>query len=337
MRYDVFGMCNALFDIQAEVTEAQLREMGLTKGAMVLIDQEQQRRMVPRIYSQIVNAEPGGSGANTLIGLAQLGGTGCYTSHVGDDEHGQLYREGLEARGIRACLGSSPGETGICLVLITPDAQRTLATFLGRSQNLRLEDLCLEDLQASRYLYATAYLWDTPCQKETVQAAMGVANAAGVRVALSLSDPFCVTRHRDELLDLIRTHVDVLFGNQTEAEVLTDTDNPHDAARVLAEFSDVAVVTMDARGSLIRQGAVVHEIPACAVKAVDTTGAGDMYAAGLLYGLTQGLPLDVTGRIASYCAAQVVAQIGPRVDALNLDAVRHLRAGGSLFEVCPPP
>src|SRR5205085_5543783 len=140
---DVFGMCNALFDIQAEVEDSVLAELGLAKGAMILVDDEQQRRIVPRIYSDIVNTESGGSGANTMFGVALLGGTACYTSRVGDDEHADLYREGLAKKGVKPNLGTGAGTTGISLILVTPDAQRTMCTFLGEARKLRKDDVIL--------------------------------------------------------------------------------------------------------------------------------------------------------------------------------------------------
>ncbi len=332
MKFDVFGMCNALHDIQAEVADSVLLELGLEKGSMNLIEHEQQRAIVPRVYDSIVNTEPGGSGANTMIGLAMLGGRACFTSHVGEDEHGELYRSGLAAKGVKPNLGTEPGDTGICLVLITPDAHRTMLTYLGRARDLVVQDVNVEDLCSSQYIYITGYLWDTPNQKEAVLHAMREANTAGVKVALSLSDPFCVNRHKEDFKQIIREHTDLVFGNYAEAQALTDTDNPYDAAHELATSCEVAAVTMDDKGSLIQHRDQRFEIPAYPVTAVDTTGAGDMYAAGLLYGLTQGLPLDVTGRIASYCAAKVVAQLGPRLDSIDLSAIEKLKSGASLTE-----
>lgn len=320
-RFDVFGMCNALFDIQAEVNDATLADLNLAKGTMLLLEEEQQRQIVPRIYTEIVNTEAGGSGANTMIGIALLGGTACYTSRIGDDEHGQMYRAGLAEKGVQPNLGVGAGHTGVALILVTPDAERTMCTYLGRSRDLCSEDVRLEDLRASRYLYVTGYLWDTENQKEAVLLAMREANRAGVRVALSLSDPFCVARHKDDFGRLLRDHVDVVFANKDEAMAMTDTSDPYAAAQTLSEWSDIVAITMDERGSLLRQGDQVFEIPVYPVEAVDTTGAGDMYAAGLLYGLTQGLSLDVSGRIASWAAAQVVAQLGPRLDHIDREAV----------------
>ncbi len=327
MAFDVFGMCNALFDIQAEVSEQTLAQLAVDKGSMLLIDEEQQRIMVAAVYEDLVNTEPGGSGCNTLIGLAQLGGTACYTSRVGSDEHGKMYAAKLADLGVKPNLGVVDGVTGICLVLVTPDAQRTLCTFLGLSRDLRKDDVVAEDIKASKYIYVTGYLWDTDNQKEAVLHAMKVANENGVKVSLSLSDPFCVNRHKDDFLRILKDHVDVVFGNKDEAMAITDTGTPLEAIAALAKHCGIAVVTMDEQGSLILQGNVLNQIPAYPVKAVDTTGAGDMYAAGLLYGLTQNLPLDITGRIASWCAAQVVAKLGPRLDSIDRKPIEKIIAG----------
>jgi sugar/nucleoside kinase (ribokinase family) len=327
MSYDVFGMCNALYDLQAEVPEEVLQELNFQKGGMFLIEEEQQRELAAKVYNHIVNAEPGGSGANTAIGVALLGGKSCYTGKVADDEHGTLYAEGLRRKQVGYETPVGKGVTGISVILITPDTQRTMCTFLGMSRSLGPDDIALDALRASKYLYVTGYLWDTDSQKAAVLKAMREARAAGGKVALSQSDPFCVRRHKADFQQIVQEHVDLLFGNMEEAQVFTDTDNPYDAIRAMAPYCDLAAVTMDARGSLLREGDRLHEIPCYPVQAVDTTGAGDMYAAGLLYGLTQGLPMETTGRLASYVAAQVVAKLGPRLEALDQEAVARICAG----------
>ena len=169
MLYDVFGMCNPLYDIQAEVSEELLAGLGYPKGSMNLVDENEQRELVSKVYAHIVNSEPGGSGANTMTGLSQLGGSAAFTGRVANDEHGKLYAEGLLARKVHPCTAIGEGTTGICLVLITPDAQRTMFTFLGIARDLHPKDLDLDALRKSRYLYVTGYLWDTETQKETVQ------------------------------------------------------------------------------------------------------------------------------------------------------------------------
>jgi sugar/nucleoside kinase (ribokinase family) len=324
MRYDVFGMCNPLYDIQAEIEDTMLAELDVQKGGMFLIDADQQKRMVTRIYDRIVNAESGGSGANTMIGLSLLGGKACYAGKIGNDEHGTLYQDSLRARDVTVSVRSGDGTTGICLVLITPDAERTLCTYLGICRELGPDDIDIEAIRDSRYLYVTGYLWDTDSQKAAVLRAMDAARAAGVKVALSLSDPFCVNRHKEAFLDIANRYVDLLIGNHEEAQALTGTENPRDAILATSAYCRLAAVTMGSRGALLRDGDCVVEIPARRIQPVDTTGAGDMYAAGLLYGLTHGLSLEKTGELASYVAAEVVSKLGPRLDALENDDIARI-------------
>jgi len=318
MGFDVFGMCNALVDLQAQADEALLMQLGLEKGGMFLIDEAQRQELLQRLSGRVIHSEAGGSGANTMIGVALLGGTACYTSKVADDEHGAIYRRSLSDKGVKSNLAVGAGSTGVSFILLTPDAQRTMCTYLGASQQLHPDEVNIDDLRQSRYLYITGYMWDTETQKQSVLHAMHEANRAGVRVAFSLSDIFCVRRHKADFQHLLEQHVDVLIGNAAEVQELSDTDNPHDAASRLAEYCDVAVVTMDSRGALIRQGSTAYEIPAFRVQAVDATGAGDMYAAGLLYGLCRGWALDVAGRLAAYTAAQVVTKLGARLDSIEI-------------------
>ncbi len=326
MSFDVFGMCNPLYDIQAEVSDTLLAELGVAKGGMFLIEEAQQKEMVARIYTHIVNTESGGSGANTMIGIAMLGGSACYTGKIGKDEHGDLYAAKLTERGVKVNTAAGEGTTGICLVLVSPDAERTLCTFLGICRELGPEDVQADLIGQSKYLYVTGYLWDTDTQKAAVLKAMEAAKAAGVKIAFSLSDPFCVGRHKADFLQIVRDHVDLVIGNHEEAMALTDTTNPHDAIRAMAPWCDLAAVTMGGDGSLLRQGDTLVEVAPFKVTPVDTTGAGDMYAAGLLYGLTQGMPLEKTGELAGYLAAQVVAKLGPRLDTLDQEAIARIVA-----------
>ncbi|MCU0316056.1 MAG: adenosine kinase [Fimbriimonadaceae bacterium] len=311
--FDVFTMCNAIFDLQAEVDDQFLETIGYQKGAMNLVGHAEQEKVVPLIMDTIVNAEPGGSGANTAQGLSILGRKAAFMSCVGRDQHGQLYSEGLEERGVKANLRVSDGTTGLCLVLITPDAQRTMLTYLGTSREVGPADVNLADLQNSRYLYVTAYMWDTDLQKEAVTHAMTQAKRAGVKIALSLSDSFCVNRHKEDLLGLVQDHVDVICGNHLETMALTDTETPEDSLKALKSHCEVAAVTMGARGSILMEDGEVVAIPASPVKPIDTTGAGDFYMSGLLAGITKGLSLLETGQLASDIADIVIAKVSPRV------------------------
>jgi sugar/nucleoside kinase (ribokinase family) len=327
-RHDVFGMCNALYDAQAEVDDAFLARLGLAKGTMQLVDEAREAQLLPLVEPHLVHHEAGGSGANTMIGLALLGGQACFTSRVGADRFGGLYRESLARQGVQANLGAGRGRTGVALILITPDAQRTILTYLGDSQALERADVSVPDIEASRWLYLTGYLWDTDSQKEAFLFALDAARRAGVKVAFNLSDPFCVNRHLDDFRRLTGLDgglgVDLVVGNAEEAKMLTGEHDALDAARALAARNGLAAVTRDAAGSVIDDGREAHAVPAFPVRAVDTTGAGDMFAAGLLYGLTHGLSLPAAGRVGSYAAAQVVAKLGPRLDSIDRGAVAEL-------------
>lgn len=318
MVLDVFAMCNALHDLQATVDQATLAQLGLTSGSMTLIDDEAHGRILPVVSNRIVNSEAGGSGANTAMGVALLGGTAAYTSRVGRDDLGAAYWASLQSHGVRAILGEGDGPTGTCIVLITPDAQRTMCTYLGQSRELQPGDVDLEALRAARFLYVTGYLWDTDNQKETVLLAMREAHAAGVKIALSLSDMFCVDRNKAEFTELIEKYVDVVFANAAEAQALTGCAGAEESAQELATSCELAVVTMDRHGSLLVAEDDFEQVPAVTVTAIDTTGAGDMYAAGVLYGLTHGMDLARTGRLAAAAAAQVVAKMGPRLESVDL-------------------
>jgi len=316
-KFGVYGMCNPLFDLQVEISDSLLQELGYEKGSMNLVDHEAQGNLIPKVYEHIVNAAAGGSGANTLYHFGLLGGAGCYTGHVGLDEHGRMYRESLESNGIRANLGESNGETGTCVVMITPDAERTMVTYLGKALSLLPQDIYVPDLVNSQYLYITGYLWDTEEQKSSVEHAMKTATTNGVKVAFSLSDPFCVHRHPDDFMRLIKDHVDVLFGNEAEVQALTGLDDPEQAAIQLSKDADLVAVTLGAEGSILVRNGEVTRCPALKIVAVDSTGAGDAYAAGVLYGLTEGKSLAECGKIGGAIAGRVVAQLGPRLSAID--------------------
>ena len=274
MSFDVFTMCNPLFDIQAETPDSLLLSLGFPKGSMSLIELDKQRELVGSITEYIVNTEPGGSGANTAIGIAQLGGTASFTGRVGRDDHGRLYGEGLEQKGVRVAIAAAEGVTGICVVMVTPDAERTMGTFLGVSQELGPEDIDVELIKQAKYVYITGYLWDTDRQKEAVLHTMEQAKVAGIPVALSLSDPFCVGRHRNDFLAISEKYVDLLIGNSDEMRALTDTQDDELALKQTKALSNSAVLTRDSRGALLRSGNETIEVPAYRITPVDSTGAG---------------------------------------------------------------
>jgi len=315
MPFDVFGMCYALFDLQATVEPQVLDDLGLVRGAMHLIDEAQHAAIVRAVRDSIVNTAAGGSGANTMIGVASLGGTACFTSRVGRDDFGAAYVRSLSDAGVRPNLRQGDGATGICVVLITPDKERTMCTYLGEGRRLTPSDVVLGDLRQSRMLYVTGYLWDTDDQKAAVIAAVAEARRFGIRVALSLADRFCIDRHRDDFTGILGGDVDVVFGNQDEALLLSGESEPAAAASALGARGTLAFVTLGANGALVSRGGDVTQVPAVAVEPVDTTGAGDAFAAGALFGLTHGHDALEAARLGSALAAHVVSRMGPRPDA----------------------
>ena len=317
-------MCNPLYDLIAEVSDDTLEEIGVQKGGMFLIDSDQQKALVGKVSQSIVKAAPGGSGANTAIGIGQLGGKACYTGKVAKDEHGDLYTDALLATGVDYPVAGGVGVTGISVILITPDTERTMCTFLGICRELSPDDVNLEALKDSQYLYVTGFLWDTDNMKAAVLHAMREAKKAGVKVALSLSDSFCVSRHKADFIEISKELVDLLIGNQDEAMMLTDTANAQDAIKVMSGWADTAAVTIGSKGSVLWDGAKLHEIPVTPVTPIDANGAGDSYAAGLLFGLTNGLGWEKAGRLGAYTAGQVVSQLGPRLDSIDHTAVAKI-------------
>jgi sugar/nucleoside kinase (ribokinase family) len=320
---DVVGIGNAIVDVIAHAGEAFIAAEGFDKGAMTLIDaaraEASYRRMGPAIESS------GGSAGNTMAGIASLGGTGGYIGKVRDDLLGEVFRHDITAIGVRFKIPpatSGPG-TARCLILVTPDGQRTMATYLGACVNLGPEDIDQELVASAQVTYLEGYLFDPPRAQEAFRAAAAAAHRAGRRVALSLSDPFCVDRHRAAFRDLVRGEVDILFANEAEICSLYETHDFADAAAAVRGHVAVAALTRSAQGSLVLAGEAEYAVKAAPVAhVVDTTGAGDLYAAGFLYGLTKGLALPTCGALGSLCAAEIISHVGARPEVELRDLAR---------------
>ena len=312
-RYDVIGIGNAIVDVLTRTDDAFLAKPDLPKGGMTLIDAGQAEALYAEMGSSIEAS--GGSAANTMAGLASLGSRGCFVGKVRDDQLGRIFAHDIRAIGVdfhTAPAGDGP-PTARCLILITPDAQRTMNTFLGACQGLGPDDVEADHVAAARVTYLEGYLWDPPAAKEAFLKAVTTAHAAGRKVALSLSDRFCVDRWRDEFLDLVSNHVDILFANEQEIGALYRTDSFDDALAAVRGHCEVAALTRSEKGAAICAGADVHVMPAEPVdRVVDTTGAGDLYAAGFLHGYTKGLALPDCARIGAIAAAEIISHVGAR-------------------------
>ena len=310
---DVVGIGNAIVDVIAHAEEDFLAREALVKGTMTLIDAARAETLY-QMMGPAIEAS-GGSAGNTMAGLASLGGKGAYIGKVRDDFLGEVFRHDITAIGVRfetPAATSGPG-TARCLILVTPDGQRTMNTYLGACVDLRPDDIDPEIVAVAAITYLEGYLFDPPQAQNAFRKAAAIAHAAGRQVALSLSDPFCVERHRAALRDLVDGDVDILFANEAEICSLYETDDFAVAAASVRGRVAIAILTRSAAGSVILASGAEHHIPAAAVaRVVDTTGAGDLYASGFLYGLTHDMPLPICGTIGSLCAAEIIGHVGAR-------------------------
>lgn len=325
-QFDVVGIGNAIVDVLVQADDAFIADHGLTKGTMALVDEAQADRLYAVSGPGLETS--GGSAANTLAGIAQLGGRAGFIGRVRNDQLGGIFAHDIRSVGahFQTPPTTSGPSTARCLILVTPDAQRTMCTYLGASVTLDPADLDLELVGQAKVLYLEGYLWDSEPAKRAFIAAAEVVRAHGGEVALSLSDGFCVERHRASFLELVDGHVDLLFANELEICSLYDTDSFEEAVARVRGCCKVAALTRSEKGSLVLAGEASHTIPAYQLgPLVDTTGAGDLYAAGFLHGYTQGQSLEDCGRLGSLCAGLVVTQLGPRPQASLQDLVRlHL-------------
>jgi len=311
--YDVVGIGNAIVDVLARTDEALVQREGLTKGTMALVDMARAEAIYAAMPPGVEKS--GGSVANTIAGIASLGGRGAYIGKVRNDTLGGVFAHDLKSLGVRfeTMPATSGPPTARCLILVTPDAQRTMCTFLGACVDLGPEDIDEALIASASVTYLEGYLFDPPRAMEAFRKAAAVAHQAGRQVALSLSDPFCVDRHRADFRDLVDRHVDILFANEREICSLYETEHFELAAEAVRGHCDVAVLTRSERGSnVVTKTDMLHVASSPVARVVDTTGAGDLYAAGFLYGLTHGRDLATCGKLGSLCAAEIIAHVGAR-------------------------
>ncbi|MCX5948835.1 MAG: adenosine kinase [Cyanobacteria bacterium] len=310
---DVVGIGNAIVDVLVQADEAFLEAHGLVKGTMALVDEQQAERLYASVGPGLETS--GGSAANTLAGIAQLGGRAGFIGRVRDDQLGAIFSHDIRSVGARfeTPAATSGASTARCLILVTADAQRTMCTYLGASVGLDPADLDLDLVRQAQVLYLEGYLWDSDEAKRAFIAAAEAARSSGGQVALSLSDAFCVDRHRQSFQELVDGHVDLLFANEMEITSLYNAASFEEAADQVRGRCKVAALTRSEQGSLVLSGDRTIVVPPVHLgDLVDTTGAGDLYAAGFLFGYTRGESLERCGQLGSLCAGQVVTQLGPR-------------------------
>lgn len=333
---DVVGVGSPLVDVLAVATDEEIAEAGLVKGSMALVDLARADEIYAGMRSP--TEASGGSAANTMAGLAALGGAAGFVGKIAGDELGQVFVHEIGSSGVeyRPTVAGAPGTgalgtgalgTGRCLVLVSGDAERTMATYLGAATTIGADDVPEDLVTRGRIVYLEGYLWDLPPAKAAMRKAVAVAHDHDGSVALSLSDPFCVERHRREFLELLVDDVDVLFGNEEEVTRLFAARSLDAALDAAEETGLLVAVTLGAAGSVVLTARGRVRVPAVpVVEVVDTTGAGDLYAAGFLYGLTHGAEPERCARLGALCAGEVIAHLGARPE----QDLRKLAAAGLL-------
>lgn len=315
MTYDVFGIGNALVDIQAKVDDSFISDLSLDKGIMTLVDDQQQSGVLARLLDRSLHRCAGGSAANTIVGVAEFGGKTGFVGKVAQDAIGDFFLQDMKQLGVDFnAPRAASGQTGTCAVLITPDAQRTMLTNLAVSTTLSEADIDERCIADSKYIYIEGYLLTGESTKAAAYKAMEIAKRAGVKVAFSASDPFLINLLRDEIWKLVEGPVDLFFCNELEARSLTGLDDPIACAAEIHKHAENVALTLGANGSILMHHGETIAIEGIAVEAIDTTGAGDMYAGALLYGITSGMSWKQAGHLASNAAARVVAQLGARLE-----------------------
>ena len=323
---DVVAIGNALVYVITHAPYELVHDLGLEPGSMTLVD----AATVGELYAKLgpTTEISGGSAANTTAGIASFGGAAGFIGRVADDDFGRIYTHDLRSIGVHFAAPAAPADdtpTGRCLVIVTPDAQRTMSTFLGAGSALDPSYVDRDLIASAQVLYLEGYLWDQPPAMEAFRAASEAAHAAGRKVALSLSDSFCVDRHRETFLGLIESSVDILFANEPEITALYEVGALADAVGRVSDHVEVAALTHGATGSTIVGRGGMHEVAAHPVeRVVDTTGAGDLYAAGFLYGYTHGHDLPTCGALASLAAAEVISHVGARPETTLADLAAPL-------------
>jgi sugar/nucleoside kinase (ribokinase family) len=314
MSYDVYAIGNAIVDLQVRAPDPLLQALGVQKGVMTLVEADRQHQILAGLDGQPVHRCSGGSACNTVVGVADFGGTAGFAGKVGGDELGRFYLNELKDLGIDCGVEPTGGATGTSVVLITPDAQRTMLTHLGAATGLSTDDIDPYQIGKAKYLYVEGYLFSDPGTREAAERAIEVAREQGVKVALTVSDPFLISLCKDLFWELIRGPVDLLFCNHQEAAALTDLHDPVACAQAIHQHAANVCLTLGKDGSIVMHGGDVFPVEGVTVDAQDTTGAGDMYAAGVLYGITNGMTWKQAGHLGSHAAARIVTQLGARLE-----------------------
>lgn len=315
-KYNVYGIGNALVDMEFKVSDEFIKEYKIGKGLMTLVEEEKQAQLISAIHPDKIEKKSGGSAANSIIAVSQFGGKAFYSCKVSSDEFGDFYLNDMKEAGVKTNLDTTEREYGItgkCLVMITDDAERTMNTYLGISTGLSVAEVNENAIRDSEYVYLEGYLVTSESALEAMKMTKRIAEENGVKTAITLSDPAIVQYFKTQFQDVIGASVDLLFCNEDEAKTFTGKDDLDDAREEMKQWAKRFVITQGKNGALIYDGDTFIDIEPYSINAVDTNGAGDMYAGAFLYGITHGLGFAGAGKLASLASSRVVAQYGPRL------------------------
>lgn len=329
-KYNVYGIGNALVDYEFKVKDTDLETLKIDKGLMTLVDEDRQNQILEGLHQETPNRACGGSAANTMIAVSQLDGKSFYSCKVANDETGDFYFNDLKRNGVESSLEHverKEGVTGKCFVLVTPDAERSMNTYLGITETFSKEEIVEDQLKSSEYLYMEGYLVTSPTGRAAAIEAKELADKNGVKSALTFSDPNMVEFFKDGLHDMLGSGVDLLFCNEAEALKYAGTDSLEDAITAIKKVAKTFTITLGAKGSYVFDGEKEINVPAFETTPVDSNGAGDIYAGSFLYGVTNGYSYEESAKIANYSASLLVSKFGPRLDGDGVEKLNQFVKG----------
>jgi|TARA_B110000263_G_scaffold244633_1_gene252934 sugar/nucleoside kinase (ribokinase family) len=324
-KYDVFGIGNALVDCVCLVKDSFLKENNIEKGLMTLVDQEKQKLLIEKIKTTKPYIQSGGSVMNSIFALSQLGGSGYASFLVSDDEFGNIFINDLKNNNVKTGgkkYTISDGMTGSCLVLTTPDAERTMNTCLSISANYSIKNINFDDLKNSKFLYIEGYLVTSELAMQAIQDSISFCKKNNIKVALTFSDLSMVKYHKNGFESILKNNIDLLFCNEEEALTFSEKNSLKEASEFLLQFSKIVVITRGDKGSIIVNFKEKIIIDSIKTQAIDTVGAGDAFSGSFLYGITNGMNLENSGKLASVLSSKVVSKIGPRLNKENINIIK---------------
>ncbi len=322
----LFGIGNPLIDIIVKAKDIDLNNLGLDKGVMHLVDEKRQKEILSYFRELTPIYHPGGSAPNTLLACSALGIRSLITGKIGNDNFGDTYINQTKKFGVIPALVQGQGPTGSSIIIVTPDGERTMNTHLGMCQDFSEDDIDIEKLSKSKFLYFTGYMWDTESQKTAIKTAINFSKENNIKIIFDVADPFVVKRNKEEFLKIIEEDIDILFANKSELAILFNTEDYNISAMTLGKIVKIAAIKLGGKGSIIVEKNTQTLVPPREVSAKDSTGAGDMYAAGFISSLCRGLEPIEAGRIGGFIAEEIIQQTGAQ---FNLNKIKELRL--SLF------